>query len=238
MTDSTDTGKHRSTHRFRFAPLAWISGLLAAGLLVLGASGTLSSWTSAILNNNTNTVATTNAVVLQEQVTGSSTINPDCQSSAGGFSNTSTCTEINKYGGTTTPLVPGGVHSSQTTSVTFTNIGSGAASKLVLTPGACTQLPLAGTGTPVNPANLCAAGASDVNLNLSCVDGAAATGTAYTDLAYSGPLGAFTAAKTHTAAIAKGGQITCTFVVSLSATASPLDGGITISQPLQWELDA
>ena len=238
MTDSTDSGKHRSTTRLRFAPLAWLSGLLAAGLLVLGASGTLSSWTSAVLNNSSNTAVTTNAVVLQEQITGSSTVNPDCQSSAGGFSNTSTCTEINKYGGTATALTPGAPHASQTTSVTFTNIGSGPASKLVLTPGSCTQVPVAGTGTPVNPANLCAAGASDLNLNLTCVDGATTTGTAYTDLAYNGPLGGFTAAKTHTATIAKNGQVTCTFVVSLSAAASPLDGGITISQPLQWELDA
>ena len=122
--------------------------------------------------------------------------------------------------------------------MTFTNIGSGAASKLVLTPGTCTQSPLAGTGTPVNPANLCAAGATDLNLVLACVDGTTTTGTAYTDLAYSGPLGAFTAAKTHTAAIAKNGSITCTFTVSLNASASPLDGGITVSQPLTWELDA
>ena len=48
--------------------LAWISGVLAAGLLVLGASGTLSSWTAAILQNNTNSVATSNAVVLQEKI--------------------------------------------------------------------------------------------------------------------------------------------------------------------------
>ena len=231
MTDSA-TPKPR---RIRFVPLAWISGVLAAGLLVLGASGTLSSWTAAILQNNTNSVATSNAVVLQEKIQGSATVNADCQSSNGGFANTSTCTEINKYGGTATPLIPGG---SQTTSVTFTNIGSGPARTLVLTPGTCGQTPAAGTGTPVNPANLCAAGATDVNLALTCVDGTTTTGTAYTDLAYTGALGGFSAAKTHTAAIAKNASITCTFTVSLNAAASPLDGGITVSQPLTWELDA
>ncbi|MBE7189077.1 hypothetical protein [Jatrophihabitans endophyticus] len=234
MTDSS-APKHRRPHRLHLAPVAWISGAVAAAVLVLGASGTLSTWTAAILNNNTNTVATSNAVVLQEQVTGSNTINADCQSSNGGFSNTSTCKEIDKYGGTATPLVPG---TSQSSSVTFTNIGSGPASKLILTPGTCAQTPLAGTGTPVNPASLCSASAADVQLVLACYDGATATGTAYTDLAYSGNLGAFTAAKTHTATIAKNAQVTCKFTVSLSATASPLDGGITISQPLTWELDA
>ena len=222
---------HRAK-RSRLVPLAWLSGLLAAGLLVLGVSGTLSTWTAAILNNNTNTAVTSNAVVLQEKITGSPTINPDCQSSNGGFANTSTCTEINKYGGTTTPIAPGG---NQATSVTLTNIGSGPATKLVLTPSACTQTPTAGTGSPVNPANLCSS--TDLTLNLSCVDGVTTTGTAYTDLAYSGTLAGFTA-KTHAAAIAANASVTCTFTVTLSATASPLDGGIQVGQPLKWELDA
>ncbi|WP_375486243.1 hypothetical protein [uncultured Jatrophihabitans sp.] len=234
MTDSA-TPKPR---RIRFVPLAWISGVLAAGLLVLGASGTLSSWTAAILNNNNNTVATTNAVVLQEVATGANpTVYADCQSSNSGFTNTSTCTEINKYGGTTTPLAPGG---SQASSVTLTNIGSGPASKLILSAPAssCSQTPAAGSVSTGNPANLCLATATDLNLAVSCVDGSSASATgAYTDLAYNGAASAFTS-KTHTATIAKNASITCTFTVSLSATASPLDGGITVTQGLRWELDA
>lgn len=243
MADATptpDPGAPR-TSRLRKATrpalVVWAAGAVAAGLLALGVSGTLSSWTAAILSNTTNSVATSGAVVLQEAVTGSGAVNADCQSSAGGFSNTSTCTEIDNYGGPATPLVPG---ASQSATVTFTNIGSSAASKLKLTPGSCSQSPTAGTGTPVNPADLCSATATDVNLSLVCNDGATFGGTAYTgsgELAYNGPLGAFSAALTHTGVIPAAGSITCRFTVSLSATASPLDGGITVSQQLTWELD-
>lgn len=238
MADATPTTATRSRHRRRngrLSYLTWAAGVVAAGLLALGVTGTLSSWTAAILHNNTNSVATTNAVVLQEKIQGSSTVNADCQSSNGGFSNTSTCTEINKYGGTSSPLSPGG---SQTTSVTLTNIGSGPATSLKLTPGTCGQTPAAGTGTPKNPADLCASTATDVNLSLTCVDGTTTTGTAYSDLTYNGALGNFTAVKTHAATIAANASVTCTFTVSLNAAASPLDGGITVSQPLTWELDA
>ncbi|MBE7162587.1 MAG: hypothetical protein INR72_15215 [Williamsia herbipolensis] len=123
----------------------------------------------------------------------------------------------------------------KTTDVLFTNIGSGTATKLQLTPGTCTQNPAVGTGTPVNPANLCTNG--DLNVNVKCYDGSTVgTGTAY--MTYNGAPGAFTTAVSHTGSYATNGTIVCRFVVTMSATASPLDGGVTVSQPLTWELDA
>src|SRR5580765_7589642 len=92
---------HRARRR-RAVPLLWVSGALSAAILVLGVSGTLSSWTQAVIANDTNTAATTHAVILKE-AQGATT----CFSSASA-TNSSTCSTINKYGGTASPLSPGG----------------------------------------------------------------------------------------------------------------------------------
>ena len=114
------------------------SSAVAAVVLTLGVSGTLSSWTSAVISNDTNTVATASAVILRE-VGPSAT----CYSSSGA-TNSYTCSTVNKYGGTTSPLAPGG---SQVTDVVFSNVGSASASTFVLTTGSCSQTPTAGSGT-------------------------------------------------------------------------------------------
>src|SRR4051812_23920871 len=92
----------RAPKRGRGLPLLWSASGIAALLLVLSTSGTLSSWTSAIVTNDSNTVATASAVILLE-VGPSAT----CLSSSG-VANSFTCTAVNKYGGTTSPLNPGG----------------------------------------------------------------------------------------------------------------------------------
>src|SRR3954454_20718760 len=99
-------------------PAWWALGssAVAAVVLALGVSGTLSSWTSAIISNDTNTVATASAVILREVGPGPQT----CLSSSGA-SNSYTCSTINKYGGTASPLAPGG---SQSVDVVFSNVGS------------------------------------------------------------------------------------------------------------------
>jgi hypothetical protein len=212
------------------APLL-ICAALAVAVLVLGASGTLSSWTQAIITNDTNNVATATAVVLQEAATG---VAQPCVSSSVA-ANSSTCSTINKYGGTATPLQPGG---SQTTSVTFTNIGGANASSFSLAQGTagCTQSPTAGTGTPV-AANLCTNG--DLTVAVSCSPGSTyASTSAWSDLSYAAaaPL---TATKTHAASsgdLNKGATWTCQFTVALSSNAAVADQGITLSQPLVWTL--
>jgi hypothetical protein len=200
---------------------------LTALLLVLSTSGTLSSWTSAIISNDTNTVATASAVVLKE-------VGPSATCfSSGGVGNSFTCSTVNKYGGTTSPLNPGG---SQVTDVVFTNVGASAASSFVLTTGTCSQTPVAGSGSPA-AANLCTNG--DLTVAISCSTGATySAGSAWTDLVQAAVAPSSVAATlTHTATLAAGASFTCRFTVALSASASVLDQGITASQALTWTLN-
>ncbi|MGC4112628.1 MAG: hypothetical protein QM747_19820 [Nocardioides sp.] len=94
----------------------WAGGLVAAVVLVLGVSGTLSSWTSAIITNDNNTTSLTEAMRLVET---DGTVTCDTGTSD---TNTVTCSDINKYGGTSTPLAPGDAHH---VTVTLTNRGTG-----------------------------------------------------------------------------------------------------------------
>lgn len=217
----------RPAKRAQGVSLLWGASALTALLLVLSTSGTLSSWTSAIISNDTNTVATASAVVLKE-VGPSAT----CFSSSG-VGNSSTCSTVNKYGGTTSPLNPGG---SQVTDVVFTNVGASAASSFVLTTGTCSQTPVAGSGSPA-AANLCTNG--DLTVAISCSTGATySAGSAWTDLVQAAVAPSSVAATlTHTATLAAGASFTCRFTVALSASASVLDQGITASQALTWTLN-
>jgi hypothetical protein len=217
----------RPTTRGRGLPLLWGAGAVAALLLVLSTSGTLSSWTSAIITNDTNTVATASAVILKE-VGPSAT----CLSSSGA-GNSFTCSTVNKYGGTVSPLNPGG---SPVTDVVFTNVGGSAASSFVLTTGACSQTPTAGSGTPA-AANVCTNG--DLTVAISCSNGATyASGSAWVDLVQAAVAPSSIAATlTHTATLAAGASFTCRFTVALAAAASVLDQGITASQALTWTLN-
>lgn len=199
-----------------------VSLAAAVAILALGASGTLSSWSQAIIRNDSNSVATATAVVLQE-TQGSNT----CVSSSVA-SNSSTCSTINKYGGTATPLVPGG---SQTVDVVFKNTGQANASSFVVTPAACSQAPAASAGSV---GDLC--GGGDLTVAMSCVSG---TGPAWTDLTYAAAAPP-TAAKTHAAAggdLNAGQSWTCHFTVALASNAAVTDQGITVSQALTWTLN-
>lgn len=183
-----------SKHRSSAAPSAtkWVWAACAATALSLtgGISATQAGWTQAIIANSTNTAATGKAVILKEAL-GATT----CLSSAD-VSNSSTCATINKYGGTGTPLMPG---ASQSVDVTFTNAGQASAASFVLAPGACSQNPVAATGTV---ADLCASG--DLKVAVSCSDGATYnTAAPWADLALAAAAPGSLASKTHTAALAR-----------------------------------
>jgi hypothetical protein len=212
----------------RSTRLALVAGLVSAVVLTLGVSGTLASWTSAVIANDTNSVATSSAVILREVGPGPTT----CLSSSGA-ANSYTCSTINKYGGTASPLAPGG---SQSTDVVFTNVGSAAASSFVLGTGSCSQSPTAGSGTPA-AADVCTSG--DLTVAISCSDGSSyAGGSAWVDLVHAASApGSIPATLTHTATLAAGASFTCRFTVALSASASVLAQGITVSQPLTWTLN-
>ena len=221
---------HRSEQRRgrRRGALMWGAGGAAAILLVLSTSGTLSSWTSAVLTNDTNTVATASAVILKEVGPTAAT----CLSSSG-VGNSFTCSTINKYGGTSSPLSPGG---SQVTDVVFTNVGASAASSFVLSTGSCSQSPVAGSGTPA-AANVCTNG--DLTVAISCSNGATYSGgSAWADLVQAAVApSSIPATLTHTATLASGASFTCRFTVALGAAAGVLDQGITASQALTWTLN-
>lgn len=222
MADATpDTGKHRSRRR-RFVPLVWLSGLAAAALLILGVSGTLSSWTSAAVTNQGNQAGTGQALILQETGPDSTGATATCTSSDSA-TNVYTCTKINKYGDggkANLAMVPG---DSKSTSVTLTNTGGATGSTLSLTAGTCVsayQSPL--TGTPAT--GLCDA----LQVTVTC------TGSA--TLSY-GPMAASAlGTKNFTGTLAHGQSTTCTVTVALPATTSPIYAGQTATQDLTWTL--
>ena len=92
------SGSMESSHkkRRRNAPLVWGSSILAAGVLILGVNGTLSTWTKAVIDNNNNSVAATGAVSLIETGPGSSGVTCNTADDA---DNSVTCSGINKFGG-------------------------------------------------------------------------------------------------------------------------------------------
>jgi len=199
--------------RRRFAPLVWISGGLAAFLMVLGVSGTLSDWTTAIINNDTNTVKAADSVILQE-TDGTNTCNSTDNNDG---SNSYTCSTINKYGGVTTPLQPG---DSQSVTVTMKNTGT-ATGTLTLAPGTCTK----SAGSATATASIC-----DVALvTIKCTSPSSldTTGAPVTLASFAGQsVGSLTA----------GSSTDCTFSVTVPASASPQISGQIASQPLVWTL--
>lgn len=210
MTDNAPT-----KHRRRAVPLLWASGAVAAAVLVLGVNGTLSSWSTAIIHNSQDTTSAAESVALSE-ADASGTVCKDTSAVTDG-TNTATCGTINKYGGTTTPLTPGGA-GNQTT-VTLANTGS-AAGALTVGADACSKS--AGI-----------TGAADDICNFVDVAVACPTGTAV----FSGTLSDFAAAGAEdVSTLAAGDSVDCTFTVSLDADAPSDIAGQVASQPLTWTL--
>jgi len=224
--------------RRRSAPLLWGSGAVAAAILVLGVNGTLSSWTSAVIDNNNNSVASTTAVALvetQTAPTGNSTICDTAAATDG--SNSVTCAGINKYGGigdatalsdtgfatdaNGTPLAPG---DSQAVTVNLKNDGTGSGS-LVLVGGSCTNNAYPGsTGADTTTYNLC----GEMHLVVSC--------STPSSFAYSGTVAAFTGGTIGT--LGATDSTNCTFTVSLPSAAASGFASQYLTQDLSWTLTA
>lgn len=222
--------------RDRRGLLLWTACGASALIIVLGASGTLSSWTSAIITNTNNSVSTGQAVILSES-SGANT----CASSSN-TSNSYSCTTINKYGGAT--LVPG---TSTTVTVTFTNTGTKNGANFQLAPSAsCTSNYTATIGSETAGAastpNLCTNG--DLTVAVACNTGSTfGSGTAWlapysiaaatpTALASGGPYNHAATAGDLNA----GATWTCQFTVALSSSAGFADQNITVAQPITWTL--
>jgi hypothetical protein len=219
------TDNHRK--RRRFAPLIWVSGGLAAVLMVLGVSGTLSDWTSAVISNDSNSAGTTSSVVLEETGVDGAGAAATC-TTANTVDNTYTCSQINKYGdggALDTTLAPGDSISS---TVTLANTGSGDASTFTMIPGPCTSEYNTGVhvgNPPASGDDLC----GQLQVAVACTGDATLT-VAATSLA--------TFAATHTLAtgLASGETTSCEFTVSLPSTTPSNYSGQTVTQGIDWTI--
>lgn len=219
MNDETPTNSRRRT------TMLAIAGALAATVLVLGVNGTLSSWTSAVVTNDTNTAGAEGAVALSES-DGTSTCDTVTTSD-----NTFTCSTINKYGGDTA-MAPG---NSSVVTVTFTNDGSADGKTFGYAPGTCSSTPGPG-GT-----DLCADADADLTVAVVC-----STGTSYdaaNDIAGLGqaavaPGSLAGMSVTGAPELATGDSITCQFTTTLASDAKTSDAASQVSQPIVWTLGA
>lgn len=203
--------------RLHFAPAAVVTGIVAAGLLSLSMTGTLSGFIASI-TNNTNTAAT-GSLVMQESSTDPTPIT--CLSTDGGSvsTNSATCSTINKFGGSVV-MVPG---KTVTTAINIKNVGTVTPATFTLTPGAtCTQsLNGALNGTAVD---LCAKLAIVIKSGATTVF----SGTAAT-LAGALP-GAFTMPTPPVA----GATVPFSIDVTLDNAAGNTYQGLAASLPLTW----
>jgi hypothetical protein len=169
----------------------------------------------ASINNSANTAAS-GVLYMREQNSGATVT---CLSTDGGTisTNSSTCSTINKFGGSTT-MVPG---TTVSTLVNITNMGTVSANTFTLTPAAtCTQ---SNNGTPNGSAtDICA------KMNVVITSGATTvfTGTLATLAGH--------AAFTLGTPVVAGSTVPFTFAVTLDSTAGNTYQGLAASLPLSW----
>lgn len=220
MTSTTSTTTRRTA-------ALWGSGALAAVVLALGVSGTLSSWTSALITNDDNSAGATGTYLALVETDGTST----CDTTTSANNTDAACSTINKYGGNAA-MSPG---DSETVDVTFSNPGTAAGNTFSYAPGACS--PTNGSGG----VDLCTDG--DLTVAVSCSTGAtynagavvAALGQAATA---PGSLASRSWTSAPALAAASASSVTCRFVTTLSAAAPPADAGSQVAQAITWTLDA
>jgi hypothetical protein len=200
--------------RRRFTPVAVATGLLGAVLLSVSMTGTLSGFVASI-QNSTNTAAT-GSLTMEEKTTSGPVVT--CLSTDGGsvYTNSATCSTINKFGGSTT-LVPGAAAGN--TAITIKNTGTLNAATFTLTPGLCTQT-VGGVGAATN---LC----SKINVVITSGVTTIFSGTA-AGLAAGGII-------TIAAPPAAGVSVPFNFAVSLDTTADNTYQGLQASLPLTWK---
>lgn len=208
---SAESPRHR-----RFTPAAVLAGAVGSVALAASMTGTLSAFTASI-NNTVNTTAA-GTLSMQEQ-NGAGTVT--CKSTDAGTisTNASTCTLINKYGGSTT-MVPG---TPIATNITITNTGTIAASTFTLTPAACIQ---GNNGSPNGTAtDFC------TQLNVLIKSG---TVTVFNGSATALAAGGVLTLPAGIAPVAPGAVVPFTFTTTLAATAGNTYQGLGASQGLTW----
>lgn len=194
--------------------IAVAAGVGGTSMLSASVVGSNSAFVASI-NNSSNTAAS-GVLYMREQNSGATIT---CLSTDGGTisTNASTCSTINKFGGSTT-MVPG---TTVSTLVNITNMGSVSASTFTLTPGTtCTQ---SNNGTPNGSAlDLCA--------KMDVVITSGATNIFTGTLATLANHAAFSLANP----VAAGAVVPFTFAVTLNSSAGNTYQGLGASLPLTW----
>lgn len=227
MSRLSRTGRPFRRH---LSPVALGAGAVAAVVLALSTTGTLSAFTAQI-TNSTNTAASGSLVMQETGTTGGTAYT--CTSTDAGITtntintNAATCATINKYSGSTT-LTPGGTP--VVTPVVLKNTGTVAATTFTVTPGVCTQTAGPSTNPSGSATDLCS------KLNIAITTGTA-PGTAITG---GGGTAASLASKAITLAtpIAPGASVTFNFSVQLDTTAGNTYQNLAASQPIVWAFGA
>ena len=124
------------------------TGIVGALLVAFTFTPTFAGFAASI--QNTINSASTGTLTMKET---SGTYTCNSTDGAGATTNSATCSTINKYGGTSTPLVAGGP--AQTTNITLQNTGSVAATSFSLNPGTCSQSPVPGASLAGSATDLC-----------------------------------------------------------------------------------
>ena len=210
----------------RRAPLVVVAGLLGALAMSLAMTGSMSAFVATIVNT-TDTGAAGSVVLREADADGSTT----CSStdSATVSSNASTCSTINKYGGSRTmvPSNAAGTSNAVVTTVTFRNTGSAPASSFTLSVGACTQ---SRNGTVNGSAtDLC-----------SKLRGTISSGSTVLGSASLAEAAGVTFALPPSMVPASGSATTVpiTFTVLLDNSADNTYQGLSASQPITWTLSS
>lgn len=195
-----------------------IGGLMSA-VLAFSLTPTFAGIVASI-KNSVNTAAT--GTLVMKETSG----NQNCLSTSS-TSNTATCAGINKYGGTATPLVPGGA--GNTTSITIANDGTVDATSFAVKAEACTQ---SNSGTTSgNATNLC----EKVNVTIKSGATTIFSGTAK-QFADAGSIDIL--AKLGKQNVAKGTNVPLTINAALDSSADATYQGLQISQPILWTFGA
>ena len=219
MSVSENASTPARPRRRRLAPLVWLGSAVAAIVVALGVSGTLSGFTASI-DNTTNTAAT--GTLLMSETDGTATCYSNGTATGAPDSNAGTCATINKFGGSAV-MAPGVAGPAVT--VTITNNGNIKANVFTLTPdAACTQTNNAATTAHGSAVDLCA------KLNVKITTGVGTTGDVYS--------GTMAALGTHAAftlpAVNGGANAVFTFQVTLDSTAGNNYQGLKASTGLTW----
>jgi hypothetical protein len=186
--------------------------------------GSLGAFTAGITDNGN--TSRTGTLVLQEQnAAATATCNStDAGSTANDINtNSSVCSTIDQYGGTSSPLVPG---ASVATTITFRNTGTVAASAFTVTPGTCSQSAVGG-GTSGSATDLCGKLTVAITKTVSGTTTAVGSGTA-TALAAGGAL--------SIGSLSAAASLSITITVTLSSLAGNTYQGLNALQPMVWQL--